>query len=470
MPSTTLKLQLGPSSPSISRTRRFIRIKSKAHKPRQPLSEIINSIPLDDEAPEQNESPKISPGLVTPPATPRSSRSMDTSPSPEPEEELDRPGPFIHVRVIREEFYSRVVVVRDMQKLDDRRLMCAKIMNKDRHGQLLAKRELKAYKALSAASENHEEWVLYVMRLEAALEDTSHIYFMMELMNCDLMDVMMDWKLETRQFHRRKWVAQVATGLAAIHASGIIHRDLKPENILIDFRFNARITDFGCSFVDPGGKPVHAFGAYSDEPIGTWPYMAPEVLSLRNNSSKSSSGFLRKYSLPIDYWALGMIVFELECDFDRPEACVSLTTRQLLFLTASQSLFRTEHELWAFTKYRPIEHKGQSFFESMRKITFQKDVESLLEGLLRPTPYMRFGDHELRRHPYFRNPHGYNEFSDIERMGRALNRIPVGYDVPLDRLKPDGTHEVHAPVVCDFPGVNYSWINPNGIWGPSGAC
>src|SRR5690606_35127103 len=48
----------------------------------------------------------------------------------------------------------------------------------------------------------------------------------------------------------RSVLAQVARGLAALHAHGIVHRDLKPANILIDASSEppiAKIADFGIS-------------------------------------------------------------------------------------------------------------------------------------------------------------------------------------------------------------------------------
>ena len=42
-------------------------------------------------------------------------------------------------------------------------------------------------------------------------------------------------------------VAEVAAGMAYLHANNVVHRDLKSPNVLLDDALCARITDFGLS-------------------------------------------------------------------------------------------------------------------------------------------------------------------------------------------------------------------------------
>jgi hypothetical protein len=65
-----------------------------------------------------------------------------------------------------------------------------------------------------------------------------------------------------------RYVADVADGLAEVHARGILHRDIKPDNILLDRERDAAVlTDFG----------VAAHAADAGGCCGTPGYMAPEL-------------------------------------------------------------------------------------------------------------------------------------------------------------------------------------------------
>ncbi|KAG6916638.1 hypothetical protein DXG01_006058 [Tephrocybe rancida] len=345
--------------------------------------------------------------------------SLSSSSSDDEDDEafISGPGPFL-IRTLRDDTSARVVAVRDMDNgraLLKGRPMCMKIIKRSEDQAIT--RELKAYKALARERERTQGWAPYVMRLEAALEEVERLFFVMDLMACDLMDVLQNWGLEPRKRYRKQWVAQLVTGLAAIHSAGIIHRDLKPENIFVDYRYNVRIGDFGCSFVNSTGRAISALGAYCDEFTGTWPYQAPEMV--RNIILPAEKK--KKYSLQVDWWALGLIVFELEQDVERPEP-----------------LFEKPSELWTYVRYQPLLNEGKTYL-AWRGFDFEleEDAASLIMGMPDPIP-------------------------------TDLNAIPVGDDVPPDRLRRHGPRDVFSPLTFGLnerTGVSYSWINPLGHWG-----
>ena len=69
--------------------------------------------------------------------------------------------------------------------------------------------------------------------------------------------------------------AQIARGLAAIHAAGLVHRDLKPENVLLGPDGVAKIADLGLArrVSDAGGADALT---KTGQLLGTFEYMAPE--------------------------------------------------------------------------------------------------------------------------------------------------------------------------------------------------
>ncbi|MCT1458415.1 protein kinase [Aestuariimicrobium sp. p3-SID1156] len=94
--------------------------------------------------------------------------------------------------------------------------------------------------------------------------------------------------------------AQIAEGLAAIHAQRIVHRDIKPENVLIAPEPTgalAKITDFGVARLSADDLTVDRTTVVA----GTPQYMAPEVVQGRVPTPQS------------DLYSLGLVLYELAC-------------------------------------------------------------------------------------------------------------------------------------------------------------
>ncbi len=97
--------------------------------------------------------------------------------------------------------------------------------------------------------------------------------------------------------------AQIASALAAAHASGVIHRDLKPDNIMLMNRLGdpdfVKVLDFGLAkmFAASGVSAVQtAIGVL----LGTPQYMSPEACESKRDIDHRT-----------DIYALGVLLFQM---------------------------------------------------------------------------------------------------------------------------------------------------------------
>lgn len=91
--------------------------------------------------------------------------------------------------------------------------------------------------------------------------------------------------------------AQIASGLAAAHASDVVHRDLKPANVMLVQGGTVKILDFGMGRIvdDPDEARLTSSGVS----VGTARYMAPEQFEAKQVTQAA------------DLYALGCVLFEM---------------------------------------------------------------------------------------------------------------------------------------------------------------
>jgi Protein kinase domain len=93
-------------------------------------------------------------------------------------------------------------------------------------------------------------------------------------------------------------IAQVGSGLDAIHAAGLVHRDVKPANVLLsggEGAEHAYITDFGVARNVATESGLTQTGRF----VGTLDYVAPEQISGGQADAR------------VDVYALGCLLFKL---------------------------------------------------------------------------------------------------------------------------------------------------------------
>ena len=160
----------------------------------------------------------------------------------------------------------------------------------------------------------------YVVNSYFIFQDKKNYYFVMEyLPGGDVYTLLSKNNLPKKTI--QLIVAETILAVNYLHSIGIIHHDIKPENILISLKGHFKLSDFGLSktlqedskfedaknmknFVEFNKFPLHFnLGEDEDETkdaVGTLNYMAPEL-------------FTDKYPHGggIDYWAIGVLIFDL---------------------------------------------------------------------------------------------------------------------------------------------------------------
>lgn len=89
-------------------------------------------------------------------------------------------------------------------------------------------------------------------------------------------------------------LAEVASGLDALHRAGLVHRDVKASNVLLDEQGSAALTDFGLAKRDDWSRLTKM-----GQVMGTVDYIAPELL--RGEQATPAS----------DLYALGCVTYEM---------------------------------------------------------------------------------------------------------------------------------------------------------------
>lgn len=106
----------------------------------------------------------------------------------------------------------------------------------------------------------------------------------------------MEWRGESFSLDQAvNMVVSIAEALDYAHAHGLVHRDVKPDNILLKKNGSretqiAILTDFGLAALR---------GDEGDEAVGSFPYMAPEVLQGYPADGRS------------DLYSLGIVLYQL---------------------------------------------------------------------------------------------------------------------------------------------------------------
>jgi len=193
---------------------------------------------------------------------------------------------------------------------------------------------------------------------------------------------------EEFSFQQCLFFAAIATSaLKYIHEQSVCHRDIKSANFLLDHDGYFKLTDFGISKrLDNPSSRTCTF-------IGSPRYMAPEVAALLGGTS-------RNYGLGVDWWSLGITLFEMVKKTTPFTSPINKDTEELSAISNFAARFQAEI---------PLEDpRLQSL--TVKSIHFTTDewdsYVSFIVNLLQPKEANRLGcqgAREVIEHPLFRD-------------------------------------------------------------------
>ncbi|ERL94983.1 hypothetical protein D910_12255 [Dendroctonus ponderosae] len=132
----------------------------------------------------------------------------------------------------------------------------------------------------------------FICRLYRTYRDSKYVYMLLEAcLGGEVWTILRD--RGCFDDHTCRFItACVIEAFEYLHSRGIIYRDLKPENLLLDSRGHVKLVDFGFSKRMGYSSKTWTF-------CGTPEYVAPETILNKGHDRA------------VDYWALGILMYEL---------------------------------------------------------------------------------------------------------------------------------------------------------------
>ncbi|XP_055895648.1 serine/threonine-protein kinase 32A-like isoform X2 [Biomphalaria glabrata] len=138
---------------------------------------------------------------------------------------------------------------------------------------------------------------VFIVNLWYCFQDEEDMFMVVDLLLGGDLRYHMQEELQFTEQHLQLYLAELAFALDYLRSKSIVHRDIKPDNILLDEEGHVHITDFNIASELKQDELATSLS-------GTKPYMAPEIF-------KTAIGEVRGYSFPVDWWALGVTLYEL---------------------------------------------------------------------------------------------------------------------------------------------------------------
>ena len=247
----------------------------------------------------------------------------------------------------------------------------------------------------------------WIVDLKFSFQDQKYLYLGMEyLPGGDLMSLLMARDILPEE-DAKFYAAEIVLAIESVHEMNCIHRDLKPDNILIDKNGHIKLSDFGLSkqldflIKEQNNLKINRFPendnneneynkhlsyaqqfnefkniknkkkrVYAFSTVGTPDYIAPEVFTQKG------------YGQEIDWWSLGIIMFEMMIGYppfysdSSTETCRKIINwKNNLEIKPEVNLSRDAIDILLSLINDPKKRLGRNGAEEIKKHPFFKNID-----------------------------------------------------------------------------------------------
>ncbi|XP_028323487.1 serine/threonine-protein kinase 32C isoform X3 [Gouania willdenowi] len=196
---------------------------------------------------------------------------------------------FQILRAIGKGSFGKVCIV---QKKDTEKMYAMKYMNKQ---QCIERDEVRnVFRELEILQEIEH---VFLVNLWYSFQDEEDMFMVVDLLLGGDLRYHLQQNVQFSEDAVKLYICEMTLALDYLQSQQIIHRDVKPDNILLDKQGHAHLTDFNIATIIKDEERATALA-------GTKPYMAPEIFQ---SSMSGGTG----YGFEVDWWSLGVTVFEV---------------------------------------------------------------------------------------------------------------------------------------------------------------
>lgn len=298
---------------------------------------------------------------------------------------------FQILRAIGKGAFGKVCIV---QKKDTKAMYAMKYMNKSacikKDAVRNVLRELEILKSLEHP---------FLVNLWFAFQDEEDMFMVVDLLLGGDMRYHLQQVTKFDESRVKLYLCELGSALGYLRFKRVIHRDLKPDNLLLDEKGHVHLTDFNIATILEEGKLATSMS-------GTKPYMAPEVFA-------SASDEVKGYSFGVDWWSLGVCMYEI------------LRSKRPYEILASSSLSDVRQIFASQSVHYPT--------------TWSRDMIRVLHRLLQRDPKKRLNSLELLKQESL--------MADVDWEAVESVNVQPGFIPPKDHLNCDPTYELEEMII-----------------------